>query len=475
MVEHRHYGPYMRASLKGALSLLTVSLIACARAEPVSRTQLDVLSSRSEMSLPAPAGVALELTELGSRDGIVAGRVHQIFNCQTNIHEDVRRTDHRGSRVEGGWVQVGLAGAALAPGAYLLARAPSYSDAEVEGKASSRENAYLWGAGLTLAGAALLGHVGYLWLTSGERQSSSVEKRERAQPAVECQRSPAAGVDVALVGTTEMASIKTDAAGNFRIDLDELADAPPLAPAAPEWTLRVGQERRAFRPHDWWPHHLATQREKLRKRLAEDQRACDSGAAASCTLLGLVHLHGYEELGVEKDVRKAEALLEKGCRGGSGEGCFELGLIYFNHPPTNPAEAVKAFARACEKKHPGGCNNLGVMHEHGEGGLRANLEAAQRFYTRGCEANDEQACENLARARRGQAQRAERLAREAEAAQFRQSLGVGSESHCGLVVAINGPIAKVQAMVGEVWLKVEQLYPAGARSCRFFNNVYVDP
>jgi hypothetical protein len=61
-----------------------------------------------------------------------------------------------------------------------------------------------------------------------------------------------------------------------------------------------------------------------------------------------------------------------------------------------------------------------------------------------------------------------------EATKFRSSLAVGSDTHCGLVIEVRRPIAKVQSMIGEVWLKVDQLYPKGTRNCRFVNGVYQD-
>ncbi|WNG30891.1 hypothetical protein F0U62_47910 [Cystobacter fuscus] len=61
-----------------------------------------------------------------------------------------------------------------------------------------------------------------------------------------------------------------------------------------------------------------------------------------------------------------------------------------------------------------------------------------------------------------------------EATKFRSSLAVGSDTHCGLVIEVRRPIAKVQSMIGEVWLKVDQLYPKGTRDCRFVNGTYQD-
>jgi hypothetical protein len=61
-----------------------------------------------------------------------------------------------------------------------------------------------------------------------------------------------------------------------------------------------------------------------------------------------------------------------------------------------------------------------------------------------------------------------------EATRFRKSLTVGSDTHCGLVIEVRRPIAKVQSMIGEVWLKVDQLHPKGARNCQFVNGTYQD-
>ncbi len=58
---------------------------------------------------------------------------------------------------------------------------------------------------------------------------------------------------------------------------------------------------------------------------------------------------------------------------------------------------------------------------------------------------------------------------------FRSSLKIGSESHCGLVVEIKAPIAKIESSIGEKWLKIDQLYPVGTNDCRFLNGIYQQP
>jgi len=60
---------------------------------------------------------------------------------------------------------------------------------------------------------------------------------------------------------------------------------------------------------------------------------------------------------------------------------------------------------------------------------------------------------------------------------FRNSVKVGTESHCGLILSINGPVAVVQAPanIGQYGMKISQLYPPGLAPCKFFNGTYEAP
>jgi len=66
------------------------------------------------------------------------------------------------------------------------------------------------------------------------------------------------------------------------------------------------------------------------------------------------------------------------------------------------------------------------------------------------------------------------LALQKGAEAFRNKLEVGDTSHCGLVIEVKPPIAKIQTAIGEHWLKVKQLYPANTKPCRFVNGIYQD-
>jgi len=57
---------------------------------------------------------------------------------------------------------------------------------------------------------------------------------------------------------------------------------------------------------------------------------------------------------------------------------------------------------------------------------------------------------------------------------FRQALQPGDDSHCGLVVEVKKPVVRVQTMIGEYWLRIDQLYAACDHDCRFISGQYVD-
>jgi hypothetical protein len=59
--------------------------------------------------------------------------------------------------------------------------------------------------------------------------------------------------------------------------------------------------------------------------------------------------------------------------------------------------------------------------------------------------------------------------------QFLSKLKVGDDVHCGMVIEIKSPVVKVQTMIGEKWFKVQQLFPKGEASCKFYNGEYVEP
>lgn len=89
--------------------------------------------------------------------------------------------------------------------------------------------------------------------------------------------------------------------------------------------------------------------------------------------------------------------------------------------------------------------------------------------TRQAELEEARAREARARAKEQAKAQAERSMR---AAAFRKSLQEGQDSHCGLVATVKPAVVLVQTMNGPMWLKRNELYPAGMAECRIVNGVY---
>ena len=102
------------------------------------------------------------------------------------------------------------------------------------------------------------------------------------------------------------------------------------------------------------------------KRFKRKPGKCDDGDGAACT--ALAKKHGDDVV-----------LLRQACDLGDAEGCFMLGLKLGNGP-----EGAAAYEQACDFGNPLACTNLGWMHQYGKG-VPADLEAAARLYTRGCD------------------------------------------------------------------------------------------
>lgn len=59
--------------------------------------------------------------------------------------------------------------------------------------------------------------------------------------------------------------------------------------------------------------------------------------------------------------------------------------------------------------------------------------------------------------------------------QFRRQLREGDSTHCGMVIERKQTIAKLQTMIGEYWMRIDQIYPRQFAKCIFHNKVYQVP
>jgi TPR repeat protein len=204
-----------------------------------------------------------------------------------------------------------------------------------------------------------------------------------------------------------------------------------------------------------------------KQAIALYEKACSGGEFEACANLSGIAIDG--DYGTRKDAVRAATLCEAPCEKGNARCCFLLGLARSTEGPAHdPPKAANAYERGCARRNAAACTNLGVMHENGEGNLPRDVVKAVALYERGCDHGSSQSCKNAEDTR-------QRLKREEATNAFRNSLKVGDDSHCGLVIEVKPPIARIQTMIGEIWLKVEQLHPRGTQSCRFHNGVYVDP
>lgn len=63
----------------------------------------------------------------------------------------------------------------------------------------------------------------------------------------------------------------------------------------------------------------------------------------------------------------------------------------------------------------------------------------------------------------------------AQAIEFRTTVKLGTETHCGMIIQLRDTLAEVQTSSGNYWLRIDQLYPPNVVDCRFLNGVYVEP
>lgn len=102
--------------------------------------------------------------------------------------------------------------------------------------------------------------------------------------------------------------------------------------------------------------------------------------------------------------RRALALYERACTGGSGMACSTLAKAYLDGDGVakDPARANRLFSRSvallrpqCDQGSARACGQVGWLHERGLG-VEANLQKAVLDYQSGCDGNDGASCYNLA-------------------------------------------------------------------------------
>jgi hypothetical protein len=123
------------------------------------------------------------------------------------------------------------------------------------------------------------------------------------------------------------------------------------------------------------------------------RRSCDGGNGQGCEQLGFLY---YDGTGVPKDFAQTAKLYQAACEEGIYQACSNLGMLYRNGEGVAKSDqmALPFFQRSCAGNFAAGCYNLGLLYHHGEGVSKDEAKAA-KIYQKGCDLGDTTACLNL--------------------------------------------------------------------------------
>src|SRR5262249_54393370 len=125
------------------------------------------------------------------------------------------------------------------------------------------------------------------------------------------------------------------------------------------------------------------------------QKACDGGYKLSCRNLGLLLRDGR---GVPADLQRAEALLDKACKGQVPFACTNVGdldaLLAQRGGAGRWKQAVAHYKLGCDSGDPTACRQLGILFLEGKG-LPRSTSAAAVWLERACLPDDPVACRLL--------------------------------------------------------------------------------
>jgi uncharacterized protein len=96
-------------------------------------------------------------------------------------------------------------------------------------------------------------------------------------------------------------------------------------------------------------------------------KACGTGDALACSLMGLRYESGLD--GVTQDKAKAALYHDKACKGAISSSCMSLASMYQEGEGVTKsmANAISRYEKACTFGTTYGCQALGIIYGYGQG------------------------------------------------------------------------------------------------------------
>lgn len=120
--------------------------------------------------------------------------------------------------------------------------------------------------------------------------------------------------------------------------------------------------------------------------------ACKLNDASGCVSLGFMYITGK---GVKRNLFIGKDYFEKACNLNSGVesgmGCFMIAKSY-NEGENDYRKGLQYADKACSLDFGLACFNLGDLYTNGKGIVEINHNKAQNYFTKGCNAGDEDSC-----------------------------------------------------------------------------------
>ncbi len=172
------------------------------------------------------------------------------------------------------------------------------------------------------------------------------------------------------------------------------------------------------------------------------QRACDGGSGMGCFNLGLTLEKGWS---VAIDLPQARATYARGCQAGHGKSCGNLGALQLKGlgGPVDRAQGLRAHEKGCELGNGISCTALAYALADGTG-VAKNAAKAERLFLRACDLGEGSGCDGFGvKLSRGDGYPVDqRRAYEL----FERACGNGNASGCANAGALlqggNGPVAR---------------------------------